>query len=214
MKITKSHNSPAKTIEPSPTLTENSLLKVGEAAKFLGVSIDTLRRWEERGVLTPFRTPGSTRLYTGKQLLEVNPSLKFIRNPNFNRSLSRKIIGFGLTYASYTAAFFTVIAVVYFATANNTAKFLSNLPFVVNFEKSLLRHDSVQIDPRKSGQNFLASTGAKLELSEEETDRVTDLAQTDIPPITQSSSVRNSWQSAYESCMLELETAKRELQDK
>lgn len=39
-------------------------IKIGEAAKILGVSIQTLRRWEEAGYLMPHRkSEGNTRYY-------------------------------------------------------------------------------------------------------------------------------------------------------
>jgi putative resolvase len=42
----------------------NRFIKIGEAAKILGVSIQTLRRWEETGYLMPARkTNGKTRYY-------------------------------------------------------------------------------------------------------------------------------------------------------
>ncbi|MDD5147547.1 MAG: MerR family DNA-binding transcriptional regulator, partial [Candidatus Daviesbacteria bacterium] len=50
------------------------LLKIGQAAKLLGVSIDTLRRWEKAGKITAIRTPGGTRLYSLTALKKVNPS--------------------------------------------------------------------------------------------------------------------------------------------
>ncbi|MBU1032257.1 helix-turn-helix domain-containing protein, partial [Patescibacteria group bacterium] len=49
-------------------------LKIGQAAKTLGVSIDTLRRWEKTGKISPIRTPGGTRLYPVSHLKKVNPS--------------------------------------------------------------------------------------------------------------------------------------------
>lgn len=39
-------------------------LTIGEAAKYLGVSKDTLRRWEKRGKIKSYRTPGGRRRYT------------------------------------------------------------------------------------------------------------------------------------------------------
>ena len=37
-------------------------VKIGEAAKILGVNPQTLRRWEDDGVIKPFkRTPKGTR---------------------------------------------------------------------------------------------------------------------------------------------------------
>ena len=45
-------------------------IKVGEAAKILGVSIQTLRRWEEQGYLVPDRkSKGKTRYYALDQLM-------------------------------------------------------------------------------------------------------------------------------------------------
>ncbi len=39
-------------------------LSIGEAAEYLGVSRDTLRRWEKRGKIKSYRTPGGRRRYT------------------------------------------------------------------------------------------------------------------------------------------------------
>jgi predicted site-specific integrase-resolvase len=48
----------------------NRFIKIGEAAKVLGISIQTLRRWEETGYLLPARkSKGSTRYYDLDQLL-------------------------------------------------------------------------------------------------------------------------------------------------
>jgi predicted site-specific integrase-resolvase len=45
-------------------------IKIGEAAKLLGVSIQTLRRWEESGYLVPKREgKGKTRYYHVDQLI-------------------------------------------------------------------------------------------------------------------------------------------------
>jgi len=48
----------------------NRFIKIGEAAKILGVSIQTLRRWEKRGYLKPDRiSKGKTRYYNINQLI-------------------------------------------------------------------------------------------------------------------------------------------------
>ncbi|MBN1263618.1 MAG: helix-turn-helix domain-containing protein [Candidatus Pacebacteria bacterium] len=43
-------------------------LAIGDAAKRLGVSRDTLRRWEKKGKITPFRSPSNRRYYSREQL--------------------------------------------------------------------------------------------------------------------------------------------------
>lgn len=47
------------------------LLTIREAAEFLGVSIDTLRRWDKSGKLVAFRKEGGTHRYYKKQDLEM-----------------------------------------------------------------------------------------------------------------------------------------------
>src|SRR3990170_4089911 len=43
---------------------KNRTLPVSEAASFLGVSAETLRRWDRKGILKPFRTKGGQRRYS------------------------------------------------------------------------------------------------------------------------------------------------------
>ena len=47
-------------------------LNISEAAYLLGVSTDTLRRWEEEGKLTPERTEGGHRRYDLAGILKDN----------------------------------------------------------------------------------------------------------------------------------------------
>lgn len=47
------------------------LLKIREAAEFLGVSIDTLRRWDKSGKLAALRKDGGTHRYYAKENLEL-----------------------------------------------------------------------------------------------------------------------------------------------
>jgi len=49
----------------------SSWMTIGEAAKYLGVSRDTLRRWEKAGKISAVRSPTNRRFYTKKQLEEV-----------------------------------------------------------------------------------------------------------------------------------------------
>lgn len=47
------------------------MIRVGEAAKILGVSIKTLQRWDNTGLLKAKRTPTNHRFYTIEQLEKV-----------------------------------------------------------------------------------------------------------------------------------------------
>src|ERR1035437_7519164 len=55
-----------------PKVLQN-LVKIGQAAQVLSVSIDTLRRWEKQGKISSIRTPGGTRLYSLESLSKINP---------------------------------------------------------------------------------------------------------------------------------------------
>ena len=47
----------------------DKLLSIGETAKLLGVSIQTLRRWDNKGILKSFRaSPGGNRFYKGEDV--------------------------------------------------------------------------------------------------------------------------------------------------
>ncbi len=46
------------------------MLSIKEASEFLGVSMDTLRRWERTGKITSFRTEGGHRRYEKKDLIK------------------------------------------------------------------------------------------------------------------------------------------------
>ncbi len=53
---------------------EEKLLKISEAAEILGVSIDTLRRWDEGGKLTAIRKEGGTHRYYREKDIEIYAS--------------------------------------------------------------------------------------------------------------------------------------------
>src|SRR3989344_8391242 len=66
-------------------LSNNNLLKIGQAAKTLGVHIDTLRRWEKAGKITAIKTSGGTRLYSLDELNRIQPNTI---TPDQTKSLS------------------------------------------------------------------------------------------------------------------------------
>lgn len=49
-------------------MTDKELVSISEAASILGVSIDTLRRWDKSGKLTPIKSAGGHRIYYREQL--------------------------------------------------------------------------------------------------------------------------------------------------
>lgn len=50
-------------MERSNAYPEQDLLPIGRAARFVGVSIDTLRRYEAAGRISAKRTPGGQRRF-------------------------------------------------------------------------------------------------------------------------------------------------------
>jgi predicted site-specific integrase-resolvase len=75
----------------------NRFVKIGQAASILGVSIQTLRRWEVLGTLVPDRKTSGTRYYDRDKLLgtkkkENNLTLAYARvsSPNQKNDLIRQ----------------------------------------------------------------------------------------------------------------------------
>ena len=50
------------------------LISIGKAAELLGVSVDTLRRWDKLGIITSIRPNGKTRYFSLAEILEKNPN--------------------------------------------------------------------------------------------------------------------------------------------
>jgi excisionase family DNA binding protein len=48
--------------------TNDPLLSIGDASEYLGVSIDTLRRWEKKGKVEAYRSPGNHRYFKKSDL--------------------------------------------------------------------------------------------------------------------------------------------------
>jgi len=63
-----------------------SLLSIGKASEYLGVSVDTLRRWEKRGRLNTYRSPGGHR-YFKKQELDQVFGMKYTRDEILNEHI-------------------------------------------------------------------------------------------------------------------------------
>lgn len=56
---------------------ENQLYSIKDAAKYLGVSAQTLRNWEKIGRIVPeYRLPSGHRRYTSEQLIRFRKGAK------------------------------------------------------------------------------------------------------------------------------------------
>lgn len=51
---------------------ESQYIPIGKAAKLIGVTPMTLRRWEKTGKIKPIRTPTNRRLYSKDQILSIS----------------------------------------------------------------------------------------------------------------------------------------------
>jgi excisionase family DNA binding protein len=57
------------------------LLSIGAAAKYLSVSIDTLRRWDKEGKIHSTRIDGKNRFFSFKELKKVKERQDMIKLP-------------------------------------------------------------------------------------------------------------------------------------
>lgn len=60
---------------------QSQWMSIGQAAKYLGVSRDTLRRWEEKGKIKAIRSPTDRRYYT-KTILDASMDAKNVKEVN------------------------------------------------------------------------------------------------------------------------------------
>jgi len=55
-------------IDPDPGHDRQLVFTSSQAARYLGVSLATVRRWTDAGYLTGYRTPGGQRRFSREQL--------------------------------------------------------------------------------------------------------------------------------------------------
>jgi excisionase family DNA binding protein len=58
-------------MEPRHASSDEERLSIGEAARFAGVSVDTLRRWSNEDRLPSIRTPGGQRRFCVSDLRKL-----------------------------------------------------------------------------------------------------------------------------------------------
>lgn len=57
-----------------------SSYKIGEAAELLGVTVRTIRYYEEAGLVEPLRSEGGTRFYTERHIARLRAILHLVAN--------------------------------------------------------------------------------------------------------------------------------------
>jgi len=68
--------------ELNPEKGYKGLISISKASKALGISPDTLRNWEQKGIIRPQRTEGGARRYTRSQISSLKKDFSFgIENP-------------------------------------------------------------------------------------------------------------------------------------
>lgn len=55
-------------------LVDDELVPIGTAARLLGVTVGTIRRWDEAGHITAVRTPGGQRRFRRSEIARLRAS--------------------------------------------------------------------------------------------------------------------------------------------
>ncbi|MBI4999640.1 MerR family transcriptional regulator, partial [Candidatus Gottesmanbacteria bacterium] len=93
-------------------MTQKNAYTIGQAATYLGISPDTLRRWETKGKIKPSRTPGGQRLFSEDQLLTIKklyfekaPQEFLAAKPAVKTSLRHFLLGLFILSLTFSLAF-------------------------------------------------------------------------------------------------------------
>jgi excisionase family DNA binding protein len=62
------HSAETMRMTPDPAAERQLVFTSSQAARYLGVSLATVRRWTDAGYLTGYRTPGGQRRFSREQL--------------------------------------------------------------------------------------------------------------------------------------------------
>ena len=91
-------------------------MSIGEAAKYIGVSRDTLRRWEKRGRVEAIRSPTNRRYYTKKQLdrLMSGEKEKGVRRSGKKLVVNQQVQLGGIGFLSFAAAVILALLIQFF----------------------------------------------------------------------------------------------------
>lgn len=79
---------------------QDNHLSIGQAAKFLKISIDTLRRWDKKGKIKSYRSPGGHRYFLKDDLKKLQ-NQKYVRQEVKPAKSPKKRIRNKRTFLSY-----------------------------------------------------------------------------------------------------------------
>jgi excisionase family DNA binding protein len=104
---------------------KEKLLVISDAAEYLGVSIDTVRRWDRAGLLHAIRSSGKTRYFRLTELIAVKnhpPAAKAVGN---RQQMSPRRIGTLVVRVVFFIL--TLLTILFLLVPNETAKLLTTV---------------------------------------------------------------------------------------
>lgn len=110
---------------------KEQLFVISEAAGFLGVSIDTVRRWDKAGLLHSVRPTGKARYFSSRELEQVKHSPTRIftgPRPHISSSgtgVTKKMFSMAITLGKVALILVTVVAVLFLLFPEQIAKLLT-----------------------------------------------------------------------------------------
>jgi excisionase family DNA binding protein len=81
------------TLMPHPPTDRQLVFTSSQAARYVGVSLATIRRWADAGHLSCYRTPGGQRRFSRQQLDEFVASLRGDANSSAGGSAPVSAVG-------------------------------------------------------------------------------------------------------------------------
>lgn len=74
--------------------TNETMLSIGDVARFLGVPTHTIRYWEKEfsNYLNPGRTVGHQRRYTDENVLKIRDIMRLLKNEGYSIAGAKKIL--------------------------------------------------------------------------------------------------------------------------
>jgi len=104
---------------------KEKLLVISDAAKYLGVSIDTVRRWDRAGVLHAVRPDGKTRYFSLTQLVAVKNHVPRAKAPQVSHVSN--VWRIGTMFVRFSLLLLTLLTISFLLVPNETAKILTTV---------------------------------------------------------------------------------------